>query len=124
MSLRHIPGGGVTGSTVLNVLRGIRDANDKNAESIEKKHAARASKKVEEITKQMISGKATVDKLEAIEDADERVKAVVKLKNPSMATMLVMYGETFIVKTSKETLRLECIGTLNALGIRNKGAVV
>ena len=109
---------------MLNVVRGIRDANDKNAESIEKKRAARASKKVAEITKQMMSGKATVEKLGDIEDANERVEAVVKLKNPRMAAMLVIYRNTVIVNTAKETLRLECIGTLNALGIRNKGAKV
>ena len=69
-------------------------------------------------------GKATVEKLGDIENANEIVEAVRKLTKPSMEAMLVMYRNTARVQTSKETLWLGCIVELNALGVLKNGAVV
>ena len=74
--------GGVTGDTVLNSMCGIKDAKDKNSESAEKNRVARAATKAEDIAKQMTFGRATMEKLEAIEDNNKRVEAVGKLTNP------------------------------------------
>ena len=60
--------------------------------------------------------KATVEKLEAIEDNNKRVEAVENLAKPSMAEILVMCGNTFRVQTAKETLWLSCTVALNASG--------
>ena len=80
--------------------------------------------KMAEISDQMTLGKATVDKLEDIEDDDKRVEAVGKLTNPRMEVMLVMCGNTVIVHKSKETLGLDCIVVLNTSGVLKNGAVV
>ena len=77
-----------------------------------------------DITKQMTLGKATVEKLEAIKDDDKIVEAVGNLTKTRMSAMLVVYRNTIIVQTSKETLRLDCIVTLNASGVLKSGAVV
>ena len=39
-------------------------------------------------------GEATVDKLEVIEDVDERMEDVENITKPRMAVMLVMYVNT------------------------------
>ena len=61
------PRGGFTGETLLNVMRGIRDTKYKKEENIENDCATRAATKAADIAKQMTSGKATAEKLEAIE---------------------------------------------------------
>ena len=58
---------------------------------------SRAATKAEEIAEHMMLGKATVDKLEVIEDVDERMEDVENITNPRMAVMLVMYVNTFRV---------------------------
>ena len=73
---------GVTGDTVLNVMRGIRDSQDKNAESTEMKNAVSAAMKAADISEHMKLGKATVEKLEAIEYNCERVEAVGNITKP------------------------------------------
>ena len=77
-----------------------------------------------EISELMTLGRATVDKFEAIEDNDERVEAGVNLTDPRMAEMLLRYGNTVRVQTVKQTMRLDCIVTFNALGALNNCAVV
>ena len=52
----------------------------------------------------MTLGKATGEKLEAIEDNSKRVEAVVNITNPRMEDILVVYVNTGIVQTAKETL--------------------
>ena len=116
--------GGVTGDTVLNVMRGIRDAKDKKAEITERNRVARSSTKAVDISKQMMLGKATVDKIEAIEDHNKIVEAVGKRTKPSMAEMLVMYGNNTRAQTAKETFQLDCIVAFNASGVPNNSAVV
>ena len=76
----------------------------------------RASTKRIEISDYMTLGKATVEKLEAIEYNEKRVEAVGKLTKPRMADMLMMYGNNFRVKISKGILRLDCIIALNYSG--------
>ena len=83
-------GRGVTGDTVLNVMHGIIDAKDKKAESIEKKCKSIAATKVAEIANQITLGRATVEKLEAIENNDNRVEAVGNITKPIIDAMLVM----------------------------------
>ena len=48
-------------------------------ESTEKNSAARAATKAAEISEEMMLGKATIEKLEAIEDNDKRVEAVTNI---------------------------------------------
>ena len=69
-------GGGFNIDTLLNVMCGIRYAKYKKADSIDNKRAARAAKNSAEIAKQMKLGKATVEKLKAIEDNDDKLEAV------------------------------------------------
>ena len=102
----------------------IRDAKCKKAESTENNRAARAAKKAADIAKQTTLGKATVEKIEAFEDDNGRVEDVVNITKPRMSEILVIYGKTFRVQTSKETLRLDCIVALNASGVLKNGAVV
>ena len=115
--------GGVTGYTVMNVMHGIRNEKDKKEESTEKNRAARAVTKAAEIAEQMPLGKATVDKLEAIED-NKKLEAVGNLTNPRMVEMLAMYRNTVKVQTAKEILQLDCIAALNASGVLKNGVVV
>ena len=61
------PEGGVTGDTVLNMMRGIREEKDKKAEITEKNFATRVKTKADDISKYMTLWKATVDKLNAVE---------------------------------------------------------
>ena len=75
-------------------MSGIRYAKDKNAETTEKKRATRAATNPEEISKQMALGKATVEKIEAIEDDDVRVEAVGNLTKIRMSAMLVICRNT------------------------------
>ena len=63
--------GGVTGDTVLNMMREIRYAKEKKEESTEKNRAERAVTKAADIAKQTILGGANVEKLEAIEDSNK-----------------------------------------------------
>ena len=49
---------------------------------------------------------------------------MVKLANPRMSEMLVIYINNVRVQTYKETLRLDFIVALNALGVLKNGAVV
>ena len=63
-----VPGGGVTGDTVLNVMRGIGYAKDKKAEIAENNRVAVEVTKAAYISKQMTLGKDTVEKLAGIED--------------------------------------------------------
>ena len=72
----------------------------------------------------MTLGKATVDKLEAIEDNNKILEAIGKLTKPRMEDILVVYGNTDIVQTAKETLQLDCIVLLNASGVLKNGAVI
>ena len=65
-----------------------------------------------------------MEKLEAIKDDDKIVEAVGNFTKTRMSAMLVVYRNTIIVHTSKETLRLDCIVTLNASGVLKSGAVV
>ena len=116
--------GGVTGDTVLNMMRGIRDEKYKKTESTDKNHTERAAAKAADIAEQMTLGEPTVDKLEAIEEDDERLESMGNITKPSMEEMLMMYGETFRVQTSKETFRLDYIVLLNASGFLNNSAVV
>ena len=51
----------------------------------------------------MTLGKATVQKLEAIEENDKRVYAVVNLTKPRMVDILVLYENTVLVQTAKDT---------------------
>ena len=102
----------------------IRDEKCKKAESTENNRAARAAKKAADIAKQTTLGKATVEKIEAFEDDNGRVEDVVNITKPRMSEILVIYGKTFRVQTSKETLRLDCIVALNASGVLKNGAVV
>ena len=117
-------GGGFTGDTVLNVMRRIRYAKYKKAKITENNLAARAVTKAADITKYMTLGKDAVEKLEAIEDKYKRVEVVGNLTKPRMTEILVMYVNTVRVQTSKETLRLDCIFTLNAPGVLKNGVVV
>ena len=87
-------------------------------ESTEKNSAARAATKAAEIAEEMMLGKATIEKLEAIEDNDKRVEAVGNITKPRMAAMLVR------VQTDKDTFRLDFIVALNSLGVLKNGAVV
>ena len=107
-------GGGVTGDTVLNVMRGIRYAKDKKAEFTQKNREARVATKAADIADKMTLGKATVKKIEDIEDDIERVEAVGNLNKPRMEAMLMMYGNNFILQKYKETLNLYCLVELNA----------
>ena len=61
---------------MINMMRGIRDAKDKKAESSENNCAAREATKMEDITNQTTLGKDTVEKIEAIEDNNKRVEAL------------------------------------------------
>ena len=72
----------------------------------------------------MTLGKATVEKLKATKDNNKRVGDVGNITKPRMSEILVIYGKTFRVQTSKETLRLDCIVALNASGVLKNGAVV
>ena len=85
---------------------------------------ARAATKAEDITKKMMLGKATVDKIEDIKEDANIVKTVGNLTKPRMAAMLVMYGNTVRVKTDKDTLRFGFIFTFNALRILKNSTVV
>ena len=76
------------------------DEKYKKVEIIEKKRAERALTKSAYISEQMTLGKATVDKLEAAEEDDERVEGVGKLTNTRMAEMLVIYRNTVRVQTA------------------------
>ena len=69
-------------------------------------------------------GKATGEKIKAIEDNDKGGEAVGNLTKPRMAAMLVMYGNTIRVQRTKENFLLDCIVALNALGVINNGTVV
>ena len=80
--------------------------------------------KAEDITKQMMLGKATVEKLEDIKEDANIVKTVGNLTKPRMASILVMYGNTVRVNTEKDTLRLDFIFTFNALRILKNSTVV
>ena len=104
-------------------MRGIRDTKDKKAEGTEKNHLTRVAKNTEDIAKKTTLEKANLEELEAIEDNGKIVEAVRKPTNPRMASVLVMYGKTVRVQTSKETLKLDFIVALNALGVFNNGAV-
>ena len=115
---------GVTGDTVLNVMRGIRDSQDKNAESTERKNAVSAATKAADISEQMTLGKATVEKLEAIEDNGERVEAVGNINKPRTTATLVMNVNNVRVHAAKNNLRLYCIVALNASGVLNNGVMV
>ena len=79
---------------------------------------------VTNISEKIMLGKATVEKLEAIEEDNERVETVGKLTKPRMEDMLVMYGNNVRVQTAKETLRLDCIVALNTSRVLNNGAVI
>ena len=57
-------------------MHGIIDARDKNAGSFEMNCAVRATTKAAEIDEQMLLDKATVKKLETIEDDEKIVEAV------------------------------------------------
>ena len=61
-------------------------------------------------------GKYTVEKLEAIEDYNKRVKDLGYLTNPRMAATLVIYRNTIIVHTPKENFRSDYIVTFNTSG--------
>ena len=91
----------MTGYTVLNVMRGIRDSKYKELESIENNCAERAATKAADISKHMTLVKYTVEELEAVEDNNKRVKAVGKLTKPRMAEIFVVYRNTIIVHTPK-----------------------
>ena len=93
-------------------------------ENRKENHAAKASTKAAEIANQMTLGKTTVEKIKAIHDDDKIVEAVGKITKPRMASILMMYGKTVRIQTSKETLRLDCIFALNALGVLKNDAVV
>ena len=84
----------------------------------------RSTTKAEEIINQMTLGKASVEKLEVIEDDDERVEAVKNLTKPRIAEMFVMYGNNFRLYTPKETLKLCYIVELNASGVLKNGVVL
>ena len=77
-----------------------------------------------DIVKQMTLGKATMEKLEAIEDNKKVLEAVRNLTKPRMAAIFVMYGKTFRIQTNKETLWLDCIVVLTSSGVLNNGVVV
>ena len=81
-------------------MRGNIYEKYKKAKIIEKKRAERAPTKSAYISEQMALGKATVDKLEAAEEDDERVEGVGKLTNTRMAEMLVIYRNTVRVQTA------------------------
>ena len=49
---------------------------------------------------------------------------MVKLDKPRMTNMLVMYGNTVIVNTTKETFWLDFIFALNVSGVLNNDVVV
>ena len=115
---------GVTGDTVLNVMRGIRDSQDKNAESTERKNAVSAATKAADISEQMKLGKYTVEKLEAIEYNGERVEAVGNITKPRFVEMLVMHRRNVRVQTVKYIFRLDCIVMLDVSGVLNNGAVL
>ena len=72
----------------------------------------------------MMLGKATVEKIEAIEDDDVRVEAVGNFTKLRMAAMLAMCRNTVRVQTDNKSLRLYCIVELNALGFLKNGVVV
>ena len=76
------------------------------------------------ISKKATLEKATVEKLEAIEDDNKRVEAVGKPTKPRMAEILVMYGKTVRLHTPKGIFWLGCILLLNALGVIKNGTVV
>ena len=80
--------------------------------------------KAANIAKQMTLGKATVDKLDAIEQNKKIVEDVQKITNPRMAEMLVIYRKTVRLNTPKETFRLYCIVALNVSGVLNNSTVV
>ena len=116
--------GGVTSDTVLNVMRGIGYGKDKNMEIAENNCVARSATKAADISKHMTLIKATVVKLEAIEDNNKRVESLGKLTQIIMAAILVMYGNTVIVQTHKDIFRLDYIVALNASGVLKNGTVV
>ena len=115
---------GVTSDTVLNAIRGIRDEKYKNAEITDNNRVSRAETEAADIAKQMTLGKATMDKLKAIDENNKIVEDVGNITKPSMAEMLVMYRNTFRVQTAKDNFRLGCIDELNASGVLKNGAVV
>ena len=116
--------GGVTGDTVLNVIHGNRDAKDKKALNYREEVCGKTAMKAADIFDQMTLGKVNVEELEDIEDADKRMGGVGNLTKPSMAEMLVMYRKTLRFQAAKETLWLDLIVPLNALGDLKNGAVV
>ena len=72
----------MTGYTVLNVMRGIRDSKYKELESIDNNCAERAATKAADIYMNTALGKHNLEKLEAIGDNNKRVEAVGKLTKP------------------------------------------
>ena len=72
----------MTGYTVLNVMRGIRDSKYKELESIDNNCAERAATKAADIYMNTALGKYNLEKLEAIGDNNKRVEAVGKLTKP------------------------------------------
>ena len=68
----------------------------------------------------MTLGKATVEKLEAIEDKEKNVEHVGNLTKPSMAKHLVMHGKPVRVQAPKDILRLDW----NASGVQTNNKVL
>ena len=115
---------GVTSDTVLNAIRGIRDEKYKNAEITDNNRVLRAETEAADIAKQMTLGKATMDKLKAIDENNKIVEDVGNIIKPSIADILGMHGKNSRVHTYKENLRLDCIVMLNASRVPKNGAVV
>ena len=72
----------------------------------------------------MTLGKATVEKLEATNDNNERLYDVVNTTKPRMSSILVTQGQTVRDQTYKKNLWLDFIVALNALRVLKNSAVV
>ena len=65
-----------------------------------------------------------MEKLEAIEDNDKTVEALVNITKPRTAEILVIYRKTVRVQTAKDTLQLDHIVALNASRFLKNSALV
>ena len=65
-----------------------------------------------------------MEKLEAIEDNNKRVKALGNFTKPSIAAIFVVYVRPVIFQTPKYILRLDCIVELNTSGSPKNNMVV